>query len=415
MVQILPPKTNLGTQLGQAIGGGLSQGLQQGSQVGFQRGMLQNALKGLENLPSNATPFQLATELMKSTAGIPGAERYVGQLYPLLLGQLRSQQAFGSPGQPGMGAEGSQMPAGGSPYGQTAQSLIPGAEAAPGGPAGGILGSIIPQDQITQQSQQYAQQTGTGIEGAQQMQQYLMGKNQIALQQRQLGEQKAMDVGVKPDELPAFMQLGQRHKDAKTMDDWVRATDRDYKEYRNLSKSLDSATYPGTMRGLFLGPTVRANRLKELDNTVNRLVNLGFEPQVREKLASSGLSPAEVEERIHPFQPETLRELNRLPSQGPLFQSEKSLQKKEQGLKDFLQKNVNNNTSLLALRNRLWQEKGYDWTRISKVMNESLDPKTLTAAQINELGILEREPPRQSLNYIFRDVGNFLKATAGQQ
>jgi len=414
MVQILPPKTSLGNQFGQAVGSGLSSGIQQGNQVGFQRGMLQDALKNLENLPKETTPFQLASKLMQATAGIPGAERYVGQLYPLLLGQLRSDQAFGQ-NDNGQGQGGQFESNGESSYGQTAQSLTPSASQSPGGESGGILGSIIPQDQIIKQAQQYGQNTGTGIEGANQYQQYLSGQNKLAQQQRLSAEQKASDIGIPNEELPAFMQLGQRHKNAKTLDDWVRATDRDYKEYRNLSKSLDSKTYPGTIRGLLAGPSVREGRLKELDSTVKRLVNMGFEPQVREKLSSAGLSPAEVEERLHPFSNETKIELSKLPSQGPIFQSEKNLGKKEEYVKEFLQKNVNNDTSLLALRNRLWQDKGYDWKRISKIMNEALDPQKLTAAQTNELGILETEPPRQSLNYIFRDIGNFLNATEGQK
>jgi hypothetical protein len=422
MVQILPPKTSLGNQFGQAVGSGLSSGIQQANQVQFQRGMLQDALKNLENLPKDTTPFQLASKLMQATAGIPGAERYVGQLYPLLLGQLRSDQAFGQNGEGQGQGQGGQFQNqfqgnGQSSYGQTAQSLTPGASQSPGGEAGGILGTIIPQDQIIQQAEEYGKRTGTGVQGATELQQYLSNQNDLAQGQRKAAEQKASDIGIPSEELPAFMQLGQRHKNAKTLDDWVRATDRDYKEYRNLSKSLDSKTYPGVIRGLLGGPSVREGRLKELDATVKRLVNMGFEPQVREKLSSatSGLSPAEIEERIHPFSDETKIELSKLPSQGPLLQSEKNLGKKEEQVKEFIQKNVTNDTSLLALRNRLWQDKGYDWKRISKIMNEALDPQKLTAAQTNELGILETEPPRQSLNYIFRDIGNFLNATKGQK
>lgn len=416
MVQILPPKTNVGTQIGQALGAGLAEG----SNIGFQRGLIQNALKGLENVPKGTTPFQLASKLLQATAGIPGAERYVGQLFPHLLTSLQSQAAFGN--QPGQPSEQQAASFGGQfaqgvpgTYGATAQELTPSAQQEVGGAPGGILGSVIPQDQINQQAQQYAQQTGTGLEGATRMQQYLLGKNQIALQQRAQAEQKASDLGVPADEIPAFMQLGQKHQNAKTFDDWARSTNRDYREYKNLSKSLDSVIYPGITRGVLFGPSVRESRLKEIDNTVKRLVNLGFEPEVRSKLSESGLSPAEVEERIHPFSRETKIELQKLPHQGPAFQSEESLSKKEEKLKDFMQKNVTNDTSLLALRNRLWQDKGYDWKRIAKVMNEAIDPSRLTAAQTNELGILEREPPRQSLQRIFRDWGSFLQAAKGQR
>jgi hypothetical protein len=99
MVQIIPPKTNVGTQIGQATGQGLQAGLHQG----FQRGQLQNALKRVEDLGKNSpegkqpTPFELASALMSATAGIPGAERYVGQLFPLLLAQLQNKEFGGIP------------------------------------------------------------------------------------------------------------------------------------------------------------------------------------------------------------------------------------------------------------------------------------------------------------------------------
>lgn len=403
MVQILPPKTDLGTAIGTALGSGLNQGIQQGTNVGFQRGLLQNALKGLENLPQNSTPYQLASALMQATAGIPGSERYVGQLFPLLLGQLRSQQAFGQESQQpeNFSKQFSQQPQGNAPT--------------PTSQPGGILGSVIPQDQINAQAQQYAQSTGTGLEGATQMQNFLKGKNETALQQRALAEQKAADLGVPQDEIPLFMQIGQKHQNAKTFDNWVRDTNRDFKEYKNLSKSLESATYPGFVRGLIAGPSVREGRLKQLDNTVKRLVDLGFEQEVRQKLTTSGLSPTEVEERIHPFSPQTKMELQKLPSPRPNILSSQSASKNDEKLSEFLQKNVTPDTSLLALRQRLWQDKGYDWQKISAIMNQALDPNKLTTAQVNELGILEREPPRQSLSYIFNDWGNFLRTTKGEK
>lgn len=115
MVTIGPPKYNVGTQIGKAGGEGLKQGMNQG----FQRGMLQSALKKVEGLGAEgneATPFELASALMSATAGIPGAERYVGQLFPLLLAQLQNKKfgeipppgGGGMPGAPGQTQMGGQ-------------------------------------------------------------------------------------------------------------------------------------------------------------------------------------------------------------------------------------------------------------------------------------------------------------------
>jgi len=94
MVQFvnLPAPTSPGNEAGKALGSGLYAGFQKGNEVAFNRGMLKEALGSLKNLPEKASPFELATSLMEATAGIPGAERYVGTLYPLLLEQHQARQ-----------------------------------------------------------------------------------------------------------------------------------------------------------------------------------------------------------------------------------------------------------------------------------------------------------------------------------
>ena len=99
MVHVSTPRPSIGA----ALGAGLAQGIPQAG----QRIQLSNALnqvRGLANQP-NVSPFDLAASLMEATAGIPGAERYVGQLYPLLLQEIQSRQgvnlsAAGDTGQP---------------------------------------------------------------------------------------------------------------------------------------------------------------------------------------------------------------------------------------------------------------------------------------------------------------------------
>ena len=92
-MQILPQKTNLGSQLGQAFGQNLNQASSQTAQQGYQRGQLQQALGKLKDIPETATPMQAISALIEATAGIPGAERYVGQLAPLILERSKANQA----------------------------------------------------------------------------------------------------------------------------------------------------------------------------------------------------------------------------------------------------------------------------------------------------------------------------------
>lgn len=65
------------------------------------RGRLQQALEGFKNVANNqnASPADIAIGLMEATAGIPGAEKYVGQILPLL---LQRKAAEGSPNIPSL-------------------------------------------------------------------------------------------------------------------------------------------------------------------------------------------------------------------------------------------------------------------------------------------------------------------------
>ncbi len=86
--------------IGESFGEGLKNTLVPYFQQQLQRGQVQNSLQQVKELANNpnATSFDLATALISSTAGIPGSEKYVGQLFPLLNQQLqrqRSVQDFG--------------------------------------------------------------------------------------------------------------------------------------------------------------------------------------------------------------------------------------------------------------------------------------------------------------------------------
>lgn len=99
-IQTLSPNINTGSILGQALGEGIQTGATKGIDYQVNRSRLQNALGSLKNISPDASPFELATSLIGATAGIPGAERYVGQLFPLLMNQLQAKK-FGNTPQPG--------------------------------------------------------------------------------------------------------------------------------------------------------------------------------------------------------------------------------------------------------------------------------------------------------------------------
>lgn len=93
MVQILPPKKDVGQSIAKGFSEGFLGSFQPAAQQEYQRGRIQQALSGLENIPDDASPQQVMSTLIKATAGIPGAEKYVGQLAPILLERQRAKQA----------------------------------------------------------------------------------------------------------------------------------------------------------------------------------------------------------------------------------------------------------------------------------------------------------------------------------
>ena len=404
MVQILPPKTSLGTQFGQS----LQQGLTKGTEQGINRGMLQGALKQLENLPANSTPLQLASKLMETTAGIPGSERYVGSLFPLLMQQMQSRAAF-----PG-GQQGNALPSGEAQQNQQ----MPNQQAlnikAPEGK--GLLSGYIQESEIDAQASQYAQSTGTGIQGYNEKKDQLERRNATIGNQRSLVEKSFLESGGKQEDLPLFMQLANRAA-GKTGEEVYRNTKPLFSKYRNLTHSLEDFSYPGIFRAI-----ERPQVLSKLQGTVKDLVNLGFEDRVRETLTQKGLSPTEVSEVIHPLSKDTLNDLKEISNASHNFKGVESGVKKREiqdnNIRDFLKKHTNKDLSLLGIRNKL-TDKGYDWERVADLMREvydSPDAPQLSIEQIDELETAEKEPPRQSLGYLFQDIpGHFWKWKRGEK
>jgi hypothetical protein len=88
------PNASFGNQLGNSISQGFQQSFQPAVQQEYQRGRLQQALeqaKASANQPG-AKPVDVLFSLLQAGAGIPGSERYIGQIAPLLLDQARNNQ-----------------------------------------------------------------------------------------------------------------------------------------------------------------------------------------------------------------------------------------------------------------------------------------------------------------------------------
>jgi len=91
-IQILPTAPGFSQGLGQGLVNTLVPQFQQQ----YQRNMIKQSMNEVKDLAKNpdATAFDLASALISSTAGVPGAEKYIGQLFPILNDQLQRQRSL---------------------------------------------------------------------------------------------------------------------------------------------------------------------------------------------------------------------------------------------------------------------------------------------------------------------------------
>lgn len=425
MVQVLPQKTSIGAE----VGGALGQGLAQGGDIAFQRGILQQGLtKATEAFKDpNASNIDKSIAFINALAGIPGSEKYAAPVLQMLLGQAQTGNIFGQGNQPGAavgqgmagGAPGQNNPSGG-PQDLSVGQTPPGPQQ-----AGGFLPPLMTPEQKDAFARNYATQLGNpaayqeGLKTA-------VERDNLALAQREIIRARANEIGVSAQELPEFMQLAQRYGHLKNPEEILTSAKRDFEKYRNLKTTLDKALYPGFTKeaarkgiagagligSMLAGGPTREDALKRLDPVVKDLVDLGFEPQVRQKLAQESLSPTEVEERIHPLTKQAESSLKTFPEAKGL-----SVERREKDLSDFFSKNVTPDTSLLVLRHKLWNDKGYDWQEIGPSIRRAEMEKglRLTPAQRTEMSELETQPPRQSLIDVFSDWGRWIDYIRGNK
>src|SRR5208337_2151250 len=342
-LQILPQERNLGQELGSSLTSTLLPLMQQQ----FQRKQLQGALgKAQEAFKNeNANPTDKAFSFINAIAGIPGSEKYAAPMLQMLLSQERTQNLYGKEG-----------------YGQQ-------------------LGTPDAYEQGLAQAQ--------NINAAREK-----NRTEIANAGRA--------IHVSEQDIPRYTQVATQFQHEKDPAKLIRQTNNKWNEIQNNKKSLENATVPGIGRtvtqGLFQGGLINAlmhpnaNRqkfLKKYDDLVGKLVNEGEEPFVRKTLTDLGLSPTEVEERIHPLTDQVQNSLHSLPSGNKL-----NPQTREKELVKFLKANVDNNTSLLVLRDRLWKDKKYNWEEIGNAVKQAFpNTQNLTNYQASEIPELSN-PPR---------------------
>ena len=453
MVQILPPKYNIGDQIGQS----LQRGMEQGSQVGFQRGMLQNAMKGLEDVPSGTTPFQLASRLIQATAGIPGAERYVGQLFPLLMNQLQGQTAQGTPPPPG-GMNQQQQPSSAgrqvpiqsvtdpSQYLQRVQQetglQLPPPDYTPDlfkgtlDPTSLGMGPIPPQyspEEVQRVRLEDRAIYGENSPRANEMEKYndlsrartsdivKAAEIQSGISERAANRQQTRrntlqeHLGIKdPSDLAVAETISERPEFRNIANDkiWAERVSKEFNQYQSAKAEFEK----GSARpNPIINPIGYKTALENMGSKAQKMIDYGQRDKVYNQLAQNGWSESEIAKELNPLPESVKSNLSKVVNSPKSWQGQVSgdMKKSVDSLYNFFEKNVKPGSydpkkpdvfkpgpSLVLMRNALLK-KGFFYNEIDNAISSlvkngsiSLDPD-----QTREFQMMSQSPERTSSLY----------------
>jgi len=435
MTTILPSARSPLDVIGQQIGDIMAQQMPGQIQRGYERQLGLNALGQAEKDIAGAEgdPFKIAMAFAKAGAQNPALERSLGPLLQTALqssrvkGAFPGQQGIGQPqglGQPG-GREQTQQPSKEQP--QQPSFVAPNPF------------RIMTADEINAESERYAHSLNDP-NAFQTRQAQLQNQNNIANEQRSALEDLGIKAGITPAELPRFMETGARF-DPTNPTQWALKTKRAYDEVKSNDKKILQAFIPGLGSGL-LGRN-RAEALKRIEPNVQDMVSKGLEQETRQLLADNYVSPTEISELIHPLTPKHEKAIQSFPKgvfpmeknisipgvphkvkeTTPFVSYEEARERAPEEMKsmqnrlaDFFLKNVDKNTSLLGLRDKLTREKDYDWRQMQPAIRQAMEMGLkLEPFQSTELVEFETQPPRQSLGDIFRDFDRVIDYYRGSK
>lgn len=419
MTTILPSARSAFDVIGEQMGRGLSQTLPQAAQ---QRSQRETGLEAINQLQrdiqnSGGDITKMLPAYARAVTLNPNLERSgIGQS---LMGFAKAGQLYGPQSQ--QGQEG----------GQTQQQ--------PSGPRHTAYNITTPEADDAK-AKQDAISTGNP-------QQYQISmnnsqtKNAIATGYKNNLEAMATREGISPQEMPDFMEVGEQFA-SQNPDQWLKNTRQAYAPIKSAMDKLQRAFIPGIGSGL-IGKN-RDEALKRLVPETQDLIKMGREDQARKYLASQYLSPTELEEQVHPLQKKQEINISKLPKgvfpaqkkatygdvaetfrgrmkQNPFVSYEtakekapKAMEAMQNRLSDFFLNNVDENTSLLPLTNKLWEEKDYDWRQFAPALKQAQEKGLkLNPRQSAEMTDISTQPPIQSLPDIFQDWWRTLQFLRG--
>lgn len=376
MVQILPQVTSVSNEVGQ----GLREGMQQG-----------------QSLYAQLLPFLIQRDINQNIYG--GGQVPTGNgLAPGLNGSVGS-----GPIPQANSATAPQFPQPTSMQQPTAPS-----PAAVSSPNQSIFSRRTPQEIEALASR--AARLG-GDFG--QVQQQFANQNRLAEANVAELERLAKEEGFGAGRVAELMDYAATRPDLKTPQAVLGAAKKEFGQ-------IEKANVPGFWTALTQGPEARAQALKNQTAVAQALKRAGREQEGRSTYAENGLSQTEINYLFNPPSAQTEKAIKELPD-GSLpketfkryfpeqqrsgavrpFQNDyernlekhpKIVEKQNERLEQFFRDNVTPSTSLLVLRDQLWN-KGYDWRQIAQAFDRAFpDANRLNTDQFSELTELHQAP-----------------------
>lgn len=418
MVQVIPPKVNLGSIIGEAAGQGLQKGMQRGFETQYNRGMLQSALgqaqKQVKAMEASGkySPSELFFALAGAGAGIPGWAQTVSEAFPVLSRQVQNQMILDQ--RQGRGGEVPQVPmqpssqvianqqfdVSGTPTSQQFQrpsriQQIPGQEPLVEGQAG--VPTIKPESLANKGASLYQSNLAAGMDPQQAManaisetgltQQDIQNEMEAAKVTQQLTKgQKGLSESFKNLALPEirrmhpglendaqaenefwrmseeFQGLSDPQRIARTLDKWV--------PWYNEKKAVDNVMTPNLIqRYLGQGKGI----VDQLSRSIKPFVSRGRAEQeyALSQLTRQGLALPEAYEAVYPTSPKinnVVKGLGRYPGlskASPFNMNARKSQLEKEGrmiedLSKKLPKIVSEGDSLISILYNLMKE---GWTQ----------------------------------------------------
>lgn len=421
MVSILPNQRSPFDLIGSAIGQNLQQVLPGAVQQGYNRGQLQNNLGQLSGLAqSGASPLDITLAAMQAGAGIPGSERYLGQIIPMLQ-QLAAANASqkvgfgqGNQAQPRTHEpiepleQRQQLPNFAGQPNQNFPTNI-GPQNAPGNlPQAATTGQVLPlrtpdekrRDSIAGSKKSTAE--GLPLTPKEYLEQFINPeeadkklhnetveserKQRIASQQN-YGE-KAVEKLKKvfpeaTDEQQAIFEkkgekaAGQGKSEAEINQYLAKEAVKFKNVIAGVKSDLSAPRSYNAFHRKFLGSKKDFDEAsKDLRSQLKPILDLGLYDTARNLLSEQGYYPEERESIINPMSERQQIAMNKIPQVKRIFKpgiggsydlEKANLNNVKEGLQEL--KKIDPNFSLVLAR-KAFEDKNYDWRQFKDVLNE---------------------------------------------